>query len=188
MQSCHYYYYYHHHHHHHQKRAIFSVPFSVNTTFLTVFKAAHYIEPYALNLSSVITSVIFYLTWSQRHLERKLYVLGSNHINFLWYACVWSSWSIGQGVSKWKKLRRQRLYRSLYCTSKFLFCKEKGTQAPHLQYSVSSLLTVTLFKSMYSEPSLLSGQRCTAGIEWHCASRAVLGCWHTKWKCVVIHC
>jgi len=39
-----------------------TVACSVNTTFLIVFKAAHYIEPYALNLSSVITSVVFYLT------------------------------------------------------------------------------------------------------------------------------
>ena len=65
-----------------------TVPCSVNTTFLIVFKTAHYIEPYALNLSSVITSVMFYLTWSQRHLERKLYVLGPNHINLSWYMHV----------------------------------------------------------------------------------------------------
>jgi hypothetical protein len=39
-----------------------TVPCSVNTTLLIVLIAAHYIESYAINLSSVVTSAVFYLT------------------------------------------------------------------------------------------------------------------------------
>jgi hypothetical protein len=91
-----------------------TVPCSFNTTFLIVFKASHYIEPYALNLSSVITSVMFYLMWSQRHLERKLYVLGPSHINLLWYMHVCETVEV-QGT----EYRSERSYEDNACIEVF---------------------------------------------------------------------